>query len=160
VGAITFIPAIGATSRPLVVPRNACGTAQLDIWLDTSGNGAAGSVYYDLEFTNLGARTCSLGGYPGVSSVDLAGRQIGSAANRNPAVPAKVITLGRGKTAIAYLQITDVANYPSTTCRPTTAAGIRVFPPNQTASQIVPYPFGACARTGVKFLAIENIKAS
>src|SRR5581483_3616965 len=54
-----------------------CAAAGLVVWLDTREGRAAGSVYYRLELTNLGARTCSLRGYPGVSAVDLAGRQLG-----------------------------------------------------------------------------------
>jgi hypothetical protein len=29
-----------------------------------------------------------------------------------------------------------------------TAAGLRVYPPNQFTSKVVPYPLGACVRTG------------
>jgi hypothetical protein len=40
-------------------------------------------VYYTLRLTNLATVPCSLRGYPGVSAVDLAGKQLGSAAGRN-----------------------------------------------------------------------------
>src|SRR6516162_7596320 len=48
-------PAAGATAA---APR--CSTSGLVVWLDTQGNGAAGSVYYHLKLTNLSARTCTL----------------------------------------------------------------------------------------------------
>ena len=62
-----------------------CTTANLDVWLNTMGNGAAGSVYYNLNLTNLSAGTCTLYGYPGVSAVTQAGIQLGSAAGRDAA---------------------------------------------------------------------------
>lgn len=37
----------GRTATP------ACTTSGLDVWLDTQGNGAAGTTYFNLEFTNL-----------------------------------------------------------------------------------------------------------
>src|SRR5690349_5898638 len=42
------------------VATPACATSGLDIWLNTQGNGAAGTIYYDLEFTNLSGSTCTL----------------------------------------------------------------------------------------------------
>src|SRR5690348_3849939 len=70
----------------------ACITSRLVVWLNTNGDGAAGSVYYHLQFTNLATRACSLRGYPGVSGVGLSGRQIGSPAARNPS-PVRTLTL-------------------------------------------------------------------
>ena len=61
----------------------ACATRTLVVWLDTNGDAAAGSVHYELEFTNLSTRSCVLRGYPGVSAVDVAGRRLGAAAGRN-----------------------------------------------------------------------------
>ncbi|MDA8038898.1 MAG: hypothetical protein M0Z69_07000, partial [Actinomycetota bacterium] len=37
----------GAASAPK------CATSGVVIWIDTQGNGAAGSIYYNLELTNL-----------------------------------------------------------------------------------------------------------
>src|ERR1700722_12439051 len=39
-----------------------CTTANLDVWLNTEGNGAAGSSYYNLNFTNLSSHACTLRG--------------------------------------------------------------------------------------------------
>lgn len=49
-----------------------CTTAGLVVWLNTQTNHAAGSAYYELEFTNLSGRGCVLRGYPGVSAANLA----------------------------------------------------------------------------------------
>jgi len=48
--------------------------------MDTQGDGAAGSVYYTLQFTNLSGHACTLRGYPGVSAVSLSGHQLGAPA--------------------------------------------------------------------------------
>jgi hypothetical protein len=38
-----------------------------------------------------------------------------------------------------------VYNYPASVCRRVAAAGLRVIPPNQFTSKLVPYPIGACS---------------
>ena len=136
-----------------------CSTSGLVVWLDTTGNGAAGSIYYDLELTNLSAQSCTLRGYPGVSAVSLSGAQLGAAASRNPQHALVTITLATGQTAIAVLQIVEAGNYGPTTCGYVTAAGLRVYPPNQTASKVVPFPFMAC-RHSVRILAVESVQRS
>jgi hypothetical protein len=133
-----------------------CTTAGLVIWLNTQGDGAAGSIYYHLEFTNLGRGACSLNGYPGVSAVDLAGRALGSPARRNPAL-VRSITLASGGTANAVLRIVAVGNYPPSRCNPTSGAGLRVYPPGQRTSKVVPYPLRACAKPGVAYLSIGTL---
>lgn len=135
-----------------------CPTSGLVVWLDTQANGAAGSSYYKLEFTNLSAHACTLRGYPGVSAVNLAGRQLGSPASRNNAHPARLVRLASGATATAVLQITDAHNFPGAACRPATAAGLRVYPPSETASRRVPFPFLACARSGPHYLHAEAVQ--
>jgi Protein of unknown function (DUF4232) len=131
----------------------ACATAGLDVWMDTSGGVAAGTAYYRLELTNLSGGTCTLSGYPGVSGVTLAGTPLGSAAGRNGSAP-HTVTLADGATAHAVLGIVDVYNYPASQCRMTTAAGLRVYPPNQTQSRVAPFPFLACSKSGPVYLTI------
>lgn len=134
-----------------------CATSALVVWLDTEGSGAAGSAFYKLHFTNL-RRACTLRGYAGVSAVDLGGHQLGSAASRNHARTPRLITLGRGATATAILQVVNVGNFSPAACRPTTAAGLRVYPPGSTASKIVPFPFRACSRHGPGFLTTQALQ--
>jgi hypothetical protein len=57
-----------------------------------------------------------------------------------------VVTLARESTATAGLRIVDACNFPASACREATAAGLRVHPPGQTRSKLVPFPFKACAR--------------
>jgi hypothetical protein len=150
-----------SASSPEATARTAapaCATSGLDLWLDTSGTGAAGTIYYQLHFTNLSGSTCTLLGFPGVSGVTLNGTQLGSAAARNHSFTPHLVTLTNGATATAIVGITQVSLFPPATCGPVTAAGLRVFPPGQTASKIVPFPFGACAKTGPVYLSTMVVK--
>jgi len=137
-----------------------CRTAGLVVWLDTQGNGAAGSSFYQLRLTNLSGHSCTLFGYPGVSAVDLTGHQLGRAASRNPAHHAHRVTLANGATASATVQIVEAGNFPPAICRQVTAAGLRVYPPNQTAAKIVPFPFSACSRVGPTYLSVQAVQSS
>ncbi len=152
----TAAPAAAASPR-------ACTTAGLVIWMNTRGDGYAGGAYYTLNFTNLSGHACTLRGYPGVSAVSLTGRQIGSPARWGDAAPVTV-TIASGATAHATLQVADAANYGSRCFLPgpqpspghpgrlPTAAGLRVYPPNQFTSKVIPFPLGACANIGPVWL--------
>jgi len=144
-------------AAPSAAPR--CATSRVVVWIAANeGGGAAGSIFYSLNFTNLSGRACTLAGYPGVSAVDLRGRRLGSAAGRNPQAPFRVVTLRAGDTASAVLQISQAANFPPAACRPVTAAGLRVFPPGAFGSKVVPIPFSACSRSGPLFLHVERVR--
>lgn len=136
-----------------------CSSAQLVVWLDTSGGGAAaGSTYYRIEFTNEGASSCSLFGYPGVSAINLSGREVGVSAGRNSALATKTITVVVGATATAVVQITDTSVYPSARCAAVWAAGLRIYPPAQTVAKTVPFPFHACSSSGEVDLHVEAVE--
>lgn len=141
----------GKTRSSSVAP---CATSRLVVWLNTSGDGAAGSIYYKLELTNASDHACTITGYPGVSAVDLGGRQIGGPASRI-ASPTATVRLGAGDTATAMLRVVEAGNFPAASCRPVSAAGVRVYPPNQKASKIVPIPFQACASSASVILSVS-----
>ena len=152
VAALIAAPAIALASTGTAARPDAsaatplCETPGLVIWLDTSGNGAAGTTFYKLNFTNLSGHACTLNGFPFLYAVNLAGHQVGPTATfRTPPSP-HLVRLANGKTVTAALGIVDTGNFPKSTCRPVTVAGLRVFPPNQTRSKLVPFPFSACSR--------------
>jgi hypothetical protein len=146
---------LAATGRASAAPR--CSTSRLVIWLDTAGNGTAGSIYYKLHLTNLSRHSCTVRGYPGVSAVNLAGRQLGRSAMRETVQKPGVVTLAPGATATAVLRIVDAGNFSAASCHEVTAAGLRVYPPGQTASKLVPFPFKACSRSGVANLSVRAL---
>ena len=159
-GALAVSPVAGA-SRARTATVAACATSGLVIWMNTTGNGTAGSIYYTLEFTNLSGHSCTLAGYPGVSAVGLSGHRLGSAGGRERFSPAHTVTLtasGAHQSATATLRIVEAGNFPGAACGMTTAAGIRVYPPNQTASKVVPFPFSACSHTGPVILRVRVVQ--
>jgi hypothetical protein len=146
------VAALGSAAAPAPASGSAraaglpaCQTAGLVVWL-SNGSGAAGSAFYTMDLTNLSGHSCTLRGYPGVSAVNLSANQVGRAASRNKGKKVKTVTLLNGAAATATLRIVDAGNFSRSACRPVTAAGLRVFPPNQTASKLVPFPFGVCSR--------------
>ncbi len=146
--AVLAAPAIALASphspaRPAAAP--ACQTPGLVIWLDTSGNATAGTTFYKLHFTNLSGHACTLNGYPFLSAANLAGHPVGRRAVFRKPGP-HLVRVASGKTATAVLGIVDTGNFSRAACRPVTAAGLRVFPPNQTRFKMVPFPFSACSR--------------
>src|SRR5260370_2081797 len=80
--------ASGAAAGQAATPR--CTTAGLVVWMDTNGNGAAGSIFYTLKFTNLSAPACTLSRHPGLIAVSLNGARIGHAARWDPPAPSLV----------------------------------------------------------------------
>ena len=142
------VPAAGAATP-------SCQTDGLVVWLNTEGNGTAGTIFYTLNFTNLSGNTCTLRGYPGVSAVSLGGHLLGSPASRLSGHPVRTIVLRNGRTASATLGAVDTGALPS--CAMATAAGLRVFPPNSTASRTIPFPFPACSNTSAAFLRVDPV---
>jgi hypothetical protein len=155
---------VAAFAAPVLPPGRAagaatpsCATRSLVVWLDTNGDGTAGSTFYKLHFTNLSPDRCTLTGFPGVSAVDLAGRRLGSPAARDTHTRVRTVTLGSGRTATAVLQVADTGVFTAADCGAVTAAGLRVFPPNRTRSKVVPLPFSACSRAGPAYLHVRAV---
>ena len=114
-------------------PLAPCSTAALRTSVG-SANGAAGSIYYPLDFTNISGVTCGMYGFPGVSFVaGPKGGQIGGAAIRDPAFGPSLVTLAPGQVAHASVQVVVAQNYPTSVCKPVTAHWLRVYPPGQYA---------------------------
>jgi hypothetical protein len=90
-----------------------------------------------------------------VSAVAAGGKQLGSAARRNSVKPATLITLAKGATAHVLLGITDPGFFSPSACPRANAIGLRVYPPNDTSSTIVDFPFAACGKTGPSFLSVS-----
>lgn len=123
-----------------------CRSSALSVTLGSS-EGAAGTVYASLKFTNTGPNPCVLHGFPGVSYVGGDnGAQIGPAADRD-GVKGAAVNLARGGTASAQLAMVQVLNYDATVCHPTAVKGLRVYPPGETASVFVPLKGTGCSAT-------------
>jgi Protein of unknown function (DUF4232) len=134
-----------APPQPLTAGPGPCSTGGLRVTIGPA-NGAAGSLYYPLLFTNVSGAACTLYGYPGAAFVTgPGGTVIGGAAVRNPTFPKALVTLAPGGVAHASLQVAVAANYPAATCKPVTAHWLRVFPPGQYAARPVALTAQTCS---------------
>jgi hypothetical protein len=145
-------PTSTTASTAAAAPR--CVRAQLTAWLGIPGGGYAGGTGYQLEISNISHRTCTLYGYPGVSALGPGSHQLGSAAGRNSLNTPRLVTLRPRETAHVLLTITDVANYPPSTCEPATAVALRVYAPNDYRSIKFPFSFSACSKRGPRYMHV------
>jgi hypothetical protein len=149
----------GATSPGASSPAGvaACPTRDLAAKAGLS-QGAAGSTYVALDFTNIGTVTCTLYGYPGVS---LAGgkpvSQIGLAADESSTTPRQLVTLPPGAVASALLRIVSAVNYPKSKCHPAPATYLQIYPPNQTTPIYLGYTATGCTKP-VRLLTIGVVQ--
>ncbi len=155
-------PSPRASPSPSASPSGPapCPSSGLQVTLG-QGNGAAGSTYYPLDFTNNSGASCTLFGYPGVSFVtSIGGSQIGSAASRNPALPSELVTIPPGGIAHATLQVVNAENFAASACHMVTAHWLKVYPPNQTAPLYVSFMAHACSEKAkrVDILAVEAVR--
>jgi Protein of unknown function (DUF4232) len=117
--------------RPPAAGTAACTSSGLRVSLG-GPEGAAGSIYYPLDFRNVSGAACTLYGYPGVSFVAAPGTaQLGGPAARNSMLSPKVVTVAPGAVAHAAVQVIVAQSYPASLCQPATAHFLRVYPPGQ-----------------------------
>jgi Protein of unknown function (DUF4232) len=150
-GTATGSPAAPGAAAP-------CPTRSLGLKPGLS-QGAAGSVYQVLDFTNISNVTCTLYGYPGVS---LAGgqpvTQVGLGAGEDPTTPRKLVTLAPGQVANALLRIVDALNFPASKCGPVKTQWLQVYPPNQTTPIFLSYKTTGCSKP-VRILTVSVVQA-
>jgi hypothetical protein len=111
-------------------PVDTCKSADLSIAVGEV-SAAAGTVHREVLFTNRGAGSCVLRGFPGVSYVDSNGNQIGKAAERFGA-RGPLVTLTRGGTAVSDVGFAQAGNFDPDVCDITPVWGLQVFPPDET----------------------------
>jgi Protein of unknown function (DUF4232) len=134
-----------------------CVESDLTDWVGVPGNATAGSNYYELEISDTSSATCTLYGFPGVSALGPGGVHLGSPAARNSGYASpQTITLQQGETAHVVLQITDVANFPRSACRPRTADALLVYAPGAYSAKTVPFSFRACGKKGPAYLHVST----
>ncbi|MHB2022064.1 MAG: DUF4232 domain-containing protein [Mycobacteriales bacterium] len=128
----------GPTARP-PAPLLPCTMTELQVSA-AQQQGAAGTVFQNVLFRNVGSVPCSLSGYPGVSFTDTAGRQLGLSARELNAFgqPVRTVAIPVGAIAQATTGVPDTTAVPAASCQPATASGLRVYPPNLTQSVTIP----------------------
>ena len=158
----TAATAGSATTATLTAARSAastrhCTAADLGVWIPPNqGNGAAGTIYYPLEFTNLSHSTCSMYGFPGVSAINSNGHQLGVPATW-PGGTRRTVTLVPGATAHATLAYHDavIGSYPP--ANHAQAFELRIYPPGQRSTQEAYWPLTALTNR-VPYLSVGPIQ--
>lgn len=150
-------PSTPTSAAPAPAGPALCKAAGLTATTDSTGGGAAGSVYMQLLLTNSGTEPCMLLGFAGVSlTAGADGAPIGAAAARDT-TPATEVLLEPGQAGAATLRYTQARNYQDCTVVP--AAGFRIYPPEDTASLFIAQPRDACSNTGINLLTIGAFQA-
>ena len=135
--ASTVPSSTSTTSARSTVAGATCLTPALSLTY-LGGQGAAGSGISSYEFTNNGAETCTLTGFPGVSVLDGKGQVVQHSATRSfgpgttNQLPVLPVTLPGGGHGRFLLLSTDTI--PNPDC-PTAYRGVtlQVYPPGNTA---------------------------
>jgi hypothetical protein len=154
----------GGTAGSATAPGGTAGAAPACATRDLKASagaaqGAAGSVYQAIDFTNISGKTCTLYGYPGVAlAAGSPVTQVGAAATRSNSAAPKLVTLAAGGTANALLRITQALNYPTAQCDPVATTYLQIYPPNQTTPIYLAYKSTGCKSTSVKLLTIGVVQ--
>jgi hypothetical protein len=137
----------------------ACTAGDLGAWVAVDqGNGAAGSVYFPLQFTNLSRHVCAMRGFPGVSAIDRNGHQLGSPASWDHAIPVRTVVLAPGATAHTILRYSDATVTTAPGCHPVFSPfELRVYPPGQYGATHAAFDLEACSHAGPIYLSVGPI---
>ena len=157
----TSSPGSPATATPTVAQPAGNGLCRAkDVQLSLGqGDAGAGSAYRPLLIKNVSAGPCVIQGFPGVSYVAGAdGHQVGKDAFRE-GTKGNAVKLNPGQTAVADIQFVNVQNFDPGTCRPTPVRGLRIYLPQETASNFVPSEGTGCAGTKIpgNQLAVKTV---
>ena len=149
------------TARTTAAAVPACTADNLGVWVAVSQlDGAAGSAFYPLQFTNLGRHACAMRGFAGVSAVDRNGHQLGSPAGWDHTRPVRTVVLAPGAPAHATLRYSDVTVATAPGCHPVSSmVELRVYPPGQRQATYAALSMEACSHTGPVYLDVTPIQA-
>ncbi|WP_206784516.1 DUF4232 domain-containing protein [Amycolatopsis sp. MtRt-6] len=153
-------PASTPAAPPVAQPADngLCKAGDVKLALG-QGDAGAGSVYRPLLITNSSAKPCTIQGFPGVSYVaGEDGHQVGKDAFRE-GTKGNAVKLNPGQTAAADIQFVNVRNFDPAMCQPTPVKGLRIYLPQETASNFVPSDGTGCAGTKIpgNQLAVKTV---
>jgi hypothetical protein len=124
-----------------IIPR--CTAGDLAVWVNAnSADGAAGTIYYHLDYTNISGHMCHLYSWPGVSAVNSAGKVLGAPAARTGGAPAVYVNIPAGGTAHSVFGYVDVQI--SKACKPAMATHLQVYPPNDRGTRDAFFAASVC----------------
>ncbi|MEV6875632.1 DUF4232 domain-containing protein [Amycolatopsis sp. NPDC051128] len=142
----TSAPATAPVAAP--VDSGLCKAGDVKLSLG-QGDAGAGSFYRPLLITNASSKPCLIQGFPGVSYVaGTDGHQVGKDAFRE-GTKGNAVKLDPGQAAAADIQFVNVQAFDPATCQPTPVKGLRIYLPQETASNFVPADGTGCASTKI-----------
>jgi hypothetical protein len=125
-----------------------CTTGNLALSADPNpGGGYAGGYYYYLDWKNTGTTTCYLGGFPGVSALGSAYRQLGNPAARQGG-SWQAQTFQPGQIHRSLLQVADVGVWGPVLCTYAQAYYVKAIPPAGYNGVLAPFRFTVCRNGG------------
>jgi hypothetical protein len=138
----------GASSTtPTVVDATECVASDLRPSWDSQGDGAAGTIYYNVNLANVSGASCTTGGYFGVSAYDPSGTLLASQDIREPmGAPAEVTVSPGGSISFAVGFVDQSSTGGGTPCTSTVGA-LHLIPPNTTTEVQIATPLPAAAST-------------
>ena len=143
-------------------PAGQCADDALKVAVEYVDAGA-GSISYDVVFTNTGSSSCELRGAPGVSVVDGSGNELGEPADQVGDDSPATVALEPGASVSAPLQAVNIApdGGPLDNCPVVDGTGYRVYPPHSFTGFVVPStdPVPACNSSTV-FLSVGPVAAA
>jgi Domain of unknown function (DUF4232) len=133
-----------ASASPASSGAQPCATTDLKLAVGQP-NGAAGTIFYPLGFTNTSSAACTMYGYPGVAFVSSPGGSvIGAPANRRSPPAPVLITVAAGATAHATLAVSDVL-IGNNCVHKVQVKWVQVYPPDQFSALFAGLDRQGCA---------------
>lgn len=155
------MPAAPSPSASTLKPVRLSATCTpADIHTGTGmAQGAAGSVFMMITFTNAGSHSCKLAGYPGVALTTKQNEssQVGSPATHASGTVADTVTIAPGKAATAVLRIVDAANFPQAQGHTVKTSYIEVFTPGISNVAWLPYKSNGVSDKAVSLLEVGPV---
>ncbi len=162
--AATATTAAHASPTSPAAPAVSTCTGATDLHLripDTKGSKKNGITYYTLDFTNTSGSTCSLSGFPYVSMITRAGRQLGSPASHAAMTVVPLVRLAPGATAHTTLAYYGGKVSGASGCGPVaTAYELRAYVAGQKRALYAALGLHSCSHSGRVYLVItESFRA-
>jgi hypothetical protein len=144
------------SAQPVSAGPSPCATNDLQLTVG-EGNGAAGTIYYPLDFTNVSNSACTMYGYPGVAFVSSpGGSQVGAAAGRSSTTGPALVTVAPGAQAHATLAVSDVL-IGNNCMDKVQVSFVQVYPPGQYTALFGPLSVQGCADQSLVTLHVDTV---
>jgi hypothetical protein len=125
-----------------------------------ASGGAAGTIYYPLDFTNASGSACTMYGYPGVAFVSSpGGSQVGAGAGRATGTIPALVTLAPGATAHATLAVSDVLIGNNCLSHQVQVSTVQVYPPDQYSALFAPLSRQGCADPSLVTMHVDTVSS-